>query len=84
MKCVCALIAYHIFCCAGNCQFGLFRSCRVGCKAPPCGSGSVFQDGLLLLPPEPKDYVTRLSGLQQEIWHAINSDAYLHEERDRG
>ena len=39
------------------------------------------QDGLLILIPEPQDYVARLSGLHQEVWSGLDTDAYLDQER---
>ncbi len=41
-----------------------------------------IQDGLLILLPEPRDYVARLEGLHPEVWHDLDTDAYLQEERE--
>ena len=41
-----------------------------------------IQDGLLILIPEPHDYVARLSGLHQEVWSGVDADAYLDPERE--
>jgi AbrB family looped-hinge helix DNA binding protein len=40
------------------------------------------QDGLLILIPQPKDYVDRLAGLHRELWSDLDTTAYLGEERD--
>jgi AbrB family looped-hinge helix DNA binding protein len=40
-----------------------------------------IQDGMMILIPEPEDYVAHLAGLHQEIWQGINSTIYLNEER---
>ncbi len=40
------------------------------------------QDGMVLLVPEPADYVTHLAGLHQEVWADIDVDDYLRQERD--
>ena len=40
------------------------------------------QDGLLVLVPCPKDYAERLAGLHGEIWSGVDTDAYLHKERE--
>lgn len=39
------------------------------------------QDGLLLLIPEPADYVAQLAGLHHEVWQDVNTAVYLNEER---
>jgi AbrB family looped-hinge helix DNA binding protein len=41
-----------------------------------------IQDGMLILIPEPEDYVAYLSGLHREVWESVDTDAYLNEERD--
>jgi AbrB family looped-hinge helix DNA binding protein len=41
-----------------------------------------IQDGLLILVPQPRDYVARLAGLYREIWEGVDTDAYLRGERD--
>ena len=40
------------------------------------------QDGMIVLLPQPNDYVEQLAGLHQEIWQITNSTRYLHEERE--
>jgi AbrB family looped-hinge helix DNA binding protein len=40
------------------------------------------QDGVLVLLPCPQDYAERLRGLHREVWAGVDTDAYLHEERD--
>ncbi len=39
------------------------------------------QDGLLVLVPQPDNYVSAMAGLHQEIWDGIDTTAYLREER---
>jgi AbrB family looped-hinge helix DNA binding protein len=41
----------------------------------------VVQDGMLILLPQPADYVHHLSGLHREIWEGIDATIYLNEER---
>ncbi len=41
----------------------------------------VVQDGLLILLPQPEDYVSYLSGLHREVWDGIDTTTYLNEER---
>ena len=40
------------------------------------------QDGVIVLIPEPKDYVTYLSGLHKIIWTGADTTHYLQEERE--
>ena len=40
-----------------------------------------IQDGLLILLPQPVNYVAELAGLHQEVWQGIDAAAYLNEER---
>ena len=40
------------------------------------------QDGMIILVPQPTDYVDALAGLHQEIWQSTNTTHYLHEERE--
>jgi AbrB family looped-hinge helix DNA binding protein len=40
-----------------------------------------IQDGMLVLLPEPKDYVEKLAGLHREIWQGVDVASYLNEER---
>ncbi len=39
------------------------------------------QDGILVLIPQPDDYVERLAGLHAELWEGVDTDAYLEAER---
>lgn len=39
------------------------------------------QDGLLILLPQPDDYVDYLAGLHREVWKGVDTTAYLNEER---
>jgi AbrB family looped-hinge helix DNA binding protein len=39
------------------------------------------QDGLLILAPEPNDYVLYLAGLHREIWQGVEATIYLNEQR---
>ena len=41
-----------------------------------------IQDGLLILVPQPQDYVAHLAGLHREIWADLDTAAYLREERE--
>jgi AbrB family looped-hinge helix DNA binding protein len=40
------------------------------------------QDGLLILIPQPQDYVAHLAGLHREVWADLDTTAYLEEERE--
>ena len=40
------------------------------------------QDGMIILVPEPEDYVAYLAGLHREIWQGIDTAIYLNEERE--
>jgi len=40
------------------------------------------QDGLLILTPQPQDYVARLAGLHRDVWADLDTTAYLGEERE--
>ena len=40
------------------------------------------QDGMLVLIPQPEDYVAAMAGLHREVWEGVDADAYLNEERD--
>jgi AbrB family looped-hinge helix DNA binding protein len=40
------------------------------------------QDGILILVPQPQDYVAYMAGLHREIWTGMDVDAYLNEERE--
>jgi AbrB family looped-hinge helix DNA binding protein len=39
------------------------------------------QDGMIVLLPEPEDYVAYLAGMHQEVWRGVNTTIYLNEER---
>lgn len=41
-----------------------------------------IQDGLIILLPQPEDYVKHLAGLNQEIWQGVDTQGYLDRERD--
>jgi AbrB family looped-hinge helix DNA binding protein len=40
------------------------------------------QDGLLILLPQPQDYVEHLAGLHREVWEGIDVAEYIREERN--
>ncbi len=40
-----------------------------------------IQDGMIILVPEPRNYVQSMAGLYQEIWRDIDTTVYLAEER---
>lgn len=40
------------------------------------------QDGVLILIPQPQDYVSHMVGLHREIWKDVDTSAYLEEERE--
>lgn len=41
-----------------------------------------IQDGMIILMPQPNDYVNHMAGLYQEIWQGIDTTKYLNEERE--
>jgi AbrB family looped-hinge helix DNA binding protein len=41
-----------------------------------------IQEGLIILLPQPQDYVQYLAGLHQEIWQDLDTTAYLEQERE--
>jgi AbrB family looped-hinge helix DNA binding protein len=41
----------------------------------------VVQDGMLILLPQPEDFVSYMAGLHREVWQGIDVPAYLNEER---
>ena len=41
-----------------------------------------IQDGMIVLSPQPENYAAHLAGLHKDIWQAVNTDAYLDQERD--
>jgi len=40
------------------------------------------REGMLILIPEPKDYVAHLAGLHHQVWEGIDTDEYLRRERE--
>jgi len=40
------------------------------------------QDGVLVLIPQPQDYVTALAGLYREVWEDVDTNKYIDSERD--
>ena len=40
------------------------------------------QDDVLVLVPQPEDYVAAMAGLHREVWEGVDANAYLNEERD--
>jgi len=40
------------------------------------------QDGVLILVPQPKDYVEYMAGLHQEVWQDIDAADYIDNERN--
>jgi AbrB family looped-hinge helix DNA binding protein len=41
-----------------------------------------IQEGLIVLSPQPQNYVEYLAGLHQEIWEGVDTTAYLQQERE--
>ena len=41
-----------------------------------------IQDGMIILIPQPEDYVTQMAGLYKEVWAGLDTAAYLREERE--
>lgn len=41
----------------------------------------VVQDGMIILLPQPEDFVSYMAGLHREVWQGIDTTAYLNEER---
>ena len=41
-----------------------------------------IQDGMILLLPQPKNYVEHLTGLHKDIWQKMDTTTYLEQERD--
>ena len=41
-----------------------------------------IQDGMIVLLPQPENYVEYLAGLHKDIWQDLDTDAYLEQERD--
>jgi AbrB family looped-hinge helix DNA binding protein len=40
------------------------------------------QDGVIVLIPQPANYVGHMAGLYREIWEQVDTDQYLAEERE--
>ena len=40
------------------------------------------QDGVLILIPQPEDYVKHMAGRHQEVWADVDTATYLNEERE--
>jgi AbrB family looped-hinge helix DNA binding protein len=40
------------------------------------------QAGVLILLPQPENYVNYMAGLHKDVWQGVNTTAYLNEERD--
>ncbi len=41
-----------------------------------------IQEGMIVLLPQPENYAEYLAGLHKDIWHDLDTDAYLEQERD--
>ena len=41
-----------------------------------------IQEGLIVLSPQPHNYVEYLAGLHQQIWEGVDTTAYLQQERE--
>ena len=41
-----------------------------------------IQDGMIVLLPQPENYVVQLAGLHKDIWQNTDTTAYLEQERD--
>ena len=41
-----------------------------------------IQDGMIVLLPQPENYVEYLAGLHKDIWQDLDTDVYLEQERD--
>ena len=41
-----------------------------------------IQEGMIVLIPQPDDYVNHLTGLHKDIWQNINTTTYLEQERE--
>ena len=40
------------------------------------------QDGVLVLIPQPQDYVDAMAGLHSQVWQDVDVEAYINQERD--
>jgi len=41
-----------------------------------------IQDNMIILLPQPQDFVMHMTGLHKEIWRQIDTDEYLNQERE--
>lgn len=41
-----------------------------------------IQDGVIVLIPQPADYVGHMAGLYRELWEKVDSGEYLEQERE--
>jgi AbrB family looped-hinge helix DNA binding protein len=41
-----------------------------------------IQEGVIVLCPQPQDYVDYMAGLHQELWQELDTTAYLEQERE--
>lgn len=41
-----------------------------------------IQDNMIILMPQPDDFVKHMAGLHKEIWQQINTAEYINEERE--
>lgn len=41
-----------------------------------------IQDGMIILLPQPQDYVAYLAGLHKDIWENVDTTTYLDQERE--
>ncbi len=41
-----------------------------------------IQDGVIILIPQPNDYVKYMTGLHKEIWEGVDTEKYINEERE--
>lgn len=41
-----------------------------------------IQEGMIVLVPQPRNYVAYLMGLHKDVWQDIDTTAYLEQERD--
>lgn len=41
-----------------------------------------IQDGMIILLPQPQDFVAHLSGLHKDIWENVDTTTYLDQERE--
>lgn len=41
-----------------------------------------IQDGVILLMPQPEDYVAYMAGLHQTVWQDVDTTTYLERERE--